>query len=100
MAVLRYAPSPRCRRSSWRGTTCPRPSARPCLRGLRGAAASLLRRQDGVGVAQEGLDVAHRVADAVLVLDQRQADIALAMLAEADAGGDRDLGRRQQQLGE
>src|SRR5690606_25557999 len=49
---------------------------------------------------EEALDVAHRLADAVLVLDQRHAQITLAVFAEADAGRDRDLGFLKQQLRE
>jgi hypothetical protein len=49
---------------------------------------------------EEGLDAAHRLACPVLVLDQGQAHVAIAVLAEADPGRDRDLGLGQQQLGE
>ena len=38
------------------------------------------------GVPQEALDVAQRLADALLVLDQGEAHVALAVLAEAHAG--------------
>ena len=56
-------------------------------------------RRVALGV-QEAADVARRLADALLVLDQRDADIALAMLAEADARRHRHVGLLQQQLGE
>ena len=35
---------------------------------------------------QETLQIARCLADAMLVLDQRDADVAFAVLAEADAG--------------
>src|SRR5690606_22150919 len=47
--------------------------------------------------AQEALDVARGLADAVLVLHQRQPDIVIAMLAEADARRDGDVGLLDQQ---
>ena len=51
-------------------------------------------------LGQERLHPPRRLADAVLVLDQRDADIAFAFLAEADAGRDGDLRLGQQLLGE
>ena len=66
-----------------------------------GAAAS-----DSIGSAtlraglQERADVADRLAQPVGVLHQGDAHKALAVLAEAQAGGDRDLGAGQQQLAE
>ena len=50
--------------------------------------------------ARKAADVAHRLPQPMPVLDQRQADIALAILAEADAGSHGDLGLLEQQLGE
>ena len=49
---------------------------------------------------KETADVARGLADALLVLDQRDAHIAVAVLAEADARRHRDLGLLDQQLGE
>ena len=49
---------------------------------------------------EEPLDAPGGLPDALLVLDQGQADIIVAMLAEPDAGRDRDLGPLDQQLGE
>jgi hypothetical protein len=51
-------------------------------------------------LGEEPLDVARRLADAVLVLDQRDAHEIVAVLAEADARRDRDIGLLDQQLGE
>src|SRR5262245_124894 len=48
----------------------------------------------------EVFETAKRLADSLLVLDQREADVALAVLAEADPRRDRDLGLLDQQLGE
>src|SRR5207237_7741371 len=47
---------------------------------------------------EERLHAARGLADAVLVLDQSDADIALALLAETDAGRDRDPRFGQQTL--
>ena len=59
------------------------------VRGLRDE-LRVLRRELG----QRATDVAHRLPDALGVLDKAKADEPLAVLAEADAGRDRDLGRR------
>src|SRR6185436_15909271 len=45
-------------------------------------------------------DAARRLAQPVLVLDQRDAHVVVAVVAEADAGRDRDLGLLDQPLGE
>src|SRR5437016_1421715 len=45
-------------------------------------------------------DAAHSLAGAVLVLDEREAHVVVAMLAEADTGRDRDLGLLQEELRE
>jgi pimeloyl-ACP methyl ester carboxylesterase len=52
------------------------------------------------GECQHLLHAARRLAQALLILDQREADEAFAFLAEADAGRDRDMGFGQQALGE
>src|SRR5690606_35423853 len=49
---------------------------------------------------QVSLHVARRLSKPLLVLDQRDADIAFTVLAVADAGRDSDFGMRQQLLGE
>ena len=49
---------------------------------------------------KKAADVARGLPDALLVLDQRDADKALAALAEAGARRHRDLGLLHQQLGE
>ena len=63
--------------------------------------AALGERHDVVQLFRRGFkkapDVAGGLADALLVLDQRDAHEALAVLAEADAGRDRDLGLLDQQ---
>src|SRR5438067_424796 len=41
-------------------------------------------------------DLSHRLAQTLLILDQSQSQVALAGLAEASAGADRDLGFLQQ----
>src|SRR5262245_66414545 len=53
-----------------------------------------------LAIAQQPADVAHGLADAVRVLDQREAHEALARGAEADAGRHGDLRALEQQLGE
>ena len=93
----------RCSRS--RRTTPPPTVPRPASPMRSGSAIASGHRPGGARAlrrrwrCEEGLDVAHRLADAVPVLDQGDAHIALAVLAEADAGRDRDLGLLEQQLG-
>ncbi len=53
-----------------------------------------------VGRGKELLDIARSLADAVLVLDQREADVIVAELSEADARGDGDIRLLDEQLGE
>ena len=53
-----------------------------------------------VGGLEEAPDAARRLADALLVLDQRQAHVIVAVLAEADARRDGDVGLLDQQLRE
>ena len=50
--------------------------------------------------AEHLLHPARGLAEALFVLDQSDADEAFAFLAEADAGGDGDMGLRQQLLGQ
>ena len=59
-----------------------------CLEAPRGAGGC---RRDA-GFLEELADVAAGLPDAVLVFDQRQTDMPVAVLAEADAGRHRDLG--------
>ena len=49
---------------------------------------------------KKAADVAGGLADALLVLDQRDAHVAFAALAEAGAGRDRDLRLLDQERGE
>src|SRR5260370_32359369 len=51
-------------------------------------------------LTQRMADTANRLACTMLVLDQREADEAVAIRAEAGSGRDRDLGVVQQELGE
>src|SRR4029077_19566118 len=53
-----------------------------------------------LGLREEFADIARRLADALLVLDQRDTHKALAVLAEADAGRYGNTRVLQQQLGE
>src|SRR5437879_3338868 len=87
--------------------TVPNP-ARPTLRGSAMVqsgkcprSAAFGERQDVVQLFRAGFkkapDVAGGLADALLVLDQRDADISFAVFAEADAGRDRDLGLLDQE---
>src|SRR2546422_2240232 len=49
---------------------------------------------------ERAADAAHRLARAVLVLDEREAHVVVTVLAEADARRDRDLGLLQEELRE
>src|SRR5262249_23296621 len=85
---------------AWGVTVGAAPSGRSGARSAR----SLLRDRDHVvhavaGAGEEFLDVACRLADAVLVLHQRNAHKALAVLAKAQSGRDGDVGLLHQQLG-
>src|SRR6478672_3589758 len=53
-----------------------------------------------VGRIEETAEIAGRLADALLVFDERNAHIAVAVLAEADTGGDRHVGLLDEELGE
>src|SRR5262249_23333947 len=84
--------------------TVPRP-ARPIFSGA--ATARSAPRRQGHDVVQlfdaaleEAADVARGLADALLVLNQRDADEAFAVLAEPHAGRDRDLRLLHQELRE
>ena len=70
-------------------------SLRSAAFGKRNDVVQLFRR-----AFKEAPDVAGGLADALLVLDQRDAHITLAVFAEADAGRDRDLGLLDQERGE
>src|SRR5438094_5429649 len=76
---------------------------------LKSGSRSLLRRRRALGAAQfgegvaageEGFDVAGGLAQALAVLDQRDAHEALAVLAEADPRRDRDIGAFEEELRE
>ena len=66
----------------------------------------LLRRngnhivQRGLCLREEALQIARGLANTMFILHQGDAHIALAILAETDAGGDGYVGLLQQQLGE
>src|SRR5450631_1424958 len=62
-------------------------SLRSAAFGKRKHVVQLFRR-----AFKEASDIAGGLADALLVLDQRDPHIAFAMLAEADAGRNRDRG--------
>src|SRR4051812_38828002 len=47
---------------------------------------------EGIAAGEEGFDVAGCLAQALAVFDQRDADEALAVLAEPDPRRDRDIG--------
>lgn len=49
---------------------------------------------------QHRANPAQRLADAALVLDQREADVIIAILAKTDPGRNRDFGFCHQFLGE
>src|SRR5262249_52175149 len=74
----------------------------PSLRGPRakdgspGAGADARRERAAEGAP----DAAHRLPGPVLVLDQREADVVVPVLAEPDAGRDSDLRVLQQELRE
>src|SRR6476661_7194043 len=70
------------------------PSALPRLRHLDDVVQRLVRR------FQETADIARGLTDALLILDDGDSNIVIAMLAEADAGSHRDLRLLDQQLGE
>src|SRR3989442_3875191 len=88
-------PSPA--RPNFSGATMERPERDAALAAGREGddVVQLFRRR-----FKEAADVARRLADALLVLDQRDAHIAFPMLAECHAGRDRDLRVLHQQLGE
>src|SRR6202022_3322484 len=56
--------------------------------------------QGAIRSVEEAAQVASCLPYALLVLDHRNADELIAMLAEADAGRDRDIGMLDEQLGE
>src|SRR3546814_19565063 len=70
--------------SDWSSDVCSSDLATDDAQGLSGLGP-------GRWTGEELLDVLHGLADPVLVLDQRDAHIALAVLAEAAAGRDRHL---------
>ena len=52
-----------------------------------------------VGVVEEAAQITRRLADALFVLDQREAQKTLAMLAETFSGRDGEVRLFDQQLG-
>src|SRR5439155_1361998 len=85
----------------WRTLTTPLPTVprprRPILISFMAGPKVALRAQSA---GAQSLETAERLSDALLVLDESEPDIALAVLAEADARGDRDLALLDQHLGE
>src|SRR5437870_812269 len=77
--------------------TVPRPR-RASLTFFMGAAAG--GRKIPPGSAVEAAEAPERLADTLLVLHEREPHVALAVLAEADAGRDRDLRFLDEELGE
>src|SRR6266849_535588 len=76
--------------------TVPRPRRPILISFMAGRKAALRARSAGA----QSLETAEGLSDALLVLDERESDVALAVLAEADARGDRDLALLDQHLGE
>src|SRR6266851_6934720 len=70
----------------------------PLLRRRRALGPAQLR--EVVAAGEEGLDVARCLAQALAVLDERDAHEALAVLAKADPRRDRDIGAFEQKLRE
>src|SRR5688500_16525150 len=99
-ARRRISPALRLRTSQVPPPTVPMPS-RPTLMGriMTRARRSGRSSQEPV-LAEHVADAAHGLAQAVLVLDQRGARVVVAVVAEADAGRDRDLRAVEQPLGE
>src|SRR4051795_3462680 len=77
---------------------CRRPPSL-CRAALRGWAASRRAAEQAV-LAEHVADAARRLAQAVLILDQRDPHMVVAVVAEADARRHRDLGVLEQALGE
>ena len=88
----------RCHRKlggRWRVHPDHRPGARCRLRPLAASGRAQPRlgaRGLGVEAGQRPAQIAHRLTDALLVLDQREADVALATGTETDARGERHVG--------
>src|SRR5438045_3899379 len=79
--------------------TVPMPSSPTRIGRIMEPATSRCAAQKPV-LAEHVADAARRLAQAVLVLDQRDTHVIVAVVAEADARRHRDLGVRQQALGE
>src|SRR5947208_11702225 len=67
---------------------------------LRRRALGAAQLREVVAAGEEGLDVAGCLAQALAVLDEGDAHEPLAVLAEADAGRDRDIGAFEEELRE
>src|SRR5438093_416812 len=84
-------------------TAASKPSATPARRPSKPMRTSLARltiRLSPVRSAAQLLEPAQRLADPLLVLDEREPHVALAVLAEADARRHGHLGLLDQELGE
>src|SRR6185437_2789580 len=86
------------RRASRSSAICGTAFVRLCSRWWR--RFRTLAQPSDIATAQEQLDVARRLAQALAVLDQGNADVALAVVAESHARRHRDIGLLEQQLGE
>src|SRR6266702_3672557 len=67
---------------------------------LRRRALGAAQLREVVAAGEEGLDVARCLAQALAVLDERDAHEPLAVLAEADPGRDGDIGPFEEELRE
>src|SRR5688572_10545406 len=77
----------------WRIFTTPAPTVPSPSRPMRTSFT-------GSGSATQRLEAPERLPDPLLVLDEGEADVPLSVLAEADAGRDRDSGLLDEQLAE
>src|SRR4029450_3260403 len=78
----------------------PAPTVPSPSRPMRTSLAPLMRRSPSVRSAAQLFEAAQGLADSLLVPDEREPHVALAVLAEADAGRHGDLGLLDQKLGE
>src|SRR5882762_1422421 len=81
--------------------TVPIPSSPTRMGRIRRLPLRVSRRGSQQAVLAEHVaDTARRLPQAMLVLDERDPHVVVAIVAEADAGGDRDLRLLEQALGE
>src|SRR5215831_20926704 len=87
-------------RRVWRILTTPAPTVPSPSRPMRTSLARLTEGCPPTRSAAQLLEPAQRLADPLLVLDEREPHVALAVLAEADARRHGNLGLLDQELGE